>query len=248
MNYVNLTQIKDLTIRESLRKIIDAVRGVENRTHLESLFGTHNERPNPQDNPTGTIYRETDRLATYKVIDTGNGAKVWEAQEGVGGPMLGTLSPDQKPTDLGVFDEGFRFYSTDYGREYRWTSTAGTMGWLDSPGAPARWQIIIFHHPPEPLQGWALCDGGAYVRSTLDGQTTPVVTPDLTTGALYLRAGALGFAGSVGGTTTHTHDVTPASVQVAAGAGIFVGDDVAVTTTAATHLPPFYQGIPYMRI
>ena len=42
----------------------------------------------------------------------------------VGGTMFGTLSPDQRPTDLGTNDAGFDFRGTDQQREFIWSQTA----------------------------------------------------------------------------------------------------------------------------
>jgi hypothetical protein len=42
----------------------------------------------------------------------------------IAGTMFGTLSPDQRPTDLGANDAGFDFRGTDQQREFIWSQTA----------------------------------------------------------------------------------------------------------------------------
>lgn len=87
-----------------------------NTDKLDNLvtFGTHASRPDPANMPSGALYVESDRLVIYSNID---GA--WHY---VAGTMWGTLSPDQRPTDLGVNDAGFDFRTTDDpAREFIWS-------------------------------------------------------------------------------------------------------------------------------
>jgi hypothetical protein len=58
----------------------------------------------------GTFYFQADRGALYQVRDG-----QWHY---VAGTMYGTLSPDERPTDLGVNDAGFVFRSTDTDTAY----------------------------------------------------------------------------------------------------------------------------------
>lgn len=85
----------------------------------------------------------------------------------VEGPVLGTLSPDQKPTDLRRQDIGIEFFATDFNRGYRWSG----VGWEDSPSAPTRFQVTYFVSSPEPPIGWIRCDGRTGLRSTATGGT-----------------------------------------------------------------------------
>jgi hypothetical protein len=101
------------------------------------------------------------------------------------GPTEGTLSPDQKPI-LSGGDAGTLFYSTDFGRLYRWSGSS----WIDDPTAPARYQIAYFSATPEPAVGWVLCDGRSTIRSTSSGGTAyfqvPVI-PNLNGLPAYIR-------------------------------------------------------------
>lgn len=271
MNYFNLTQIKDLVIREALRKIVDAIRALEAISAQTSLFGTHNQRPKAQSVAVGTYYRETDRLHTYRVIRVGQ-ASIWQVQEGLGGPLTGTLFPDTKPTDLGIYDEGFRFFSTDFNREFRWSNVAGTFTWFDSPGAPPRFQIGMFDHPPEPIEGWVLCDGGLYTASNQIGEVNPYLSPDLTTLHRFLRSAVVAEGGIIGGSaTTHTHLVDPPTTDTSTpsgtenvqsgGGSLVAADDHTHTVNISSFgseipsgflgddaLPPYYNVAPYIRV
>jgi hypothetical protein len=77
--------------------------------------GTHADRPTATDSPDGAIYVETDRGAIYQAR---NG--VWQY---LAGTMWGTVTPDQRPMDLGVNDGGFDFRGTDDAREFIWSQT-----------------------------------------------------------------------------------------------------------------------------
>ena len=81
------------------------------------LYGTHAARP-PADEktPPRTIYVENDRGALYQ-----HQAGFWQY---IAGTMWGTLSPDHRPTDLGVHDAGFDYRGTDQQREFIWSQTA----------------------------------------------------------------------------------------------------------------------------
>jgi hypothetical protein len=77
--------------------------------------GTHEDRPTATDSPDGALYVESDRGAIYQ-----NQNGVWRY---VAGTMWGTVTPDQRPTDLGVNDGGFDFRGTDDAREFIWSQT-----------------------------------------------------------------------------------------------------------------------------
>src|SRR5215813_8866697 len=82
-----------------------------------NLYGAHAARPAANAlTPPRTFYTETDRTVLYQQIDN-----TWHY---VAGTMWGTLSPDQRPTDLGVLDAGFTFRGTDQQREFIWSGTA----------------------------------------------------------------------------------------------------------------------------
>ena len=104
------------------------------------------------------------------------------------GPTLGTLSADTKPTGLGQKDAGFRFFATDFNREYQWSGSA----WADAPSAATRFLVGFFPQAqqPEPGIGWSRCSGASVFRSTSVGLTiyynTPVI-PDLTGMRAWIR-------------------------------------------------------------
>jgi hypothetical protein len=66
-------------------------------------YGNHADRPSPKFAPDGVLYLEQDRgSALYQ-----NQGGIWQY---IAGTMYGTLSPDQRPVDLGpAADVGFEF-------------------------------------------------------------------------------------------------------------------------------------------
>ena len=79
-------------------------------------YGGHADRPDPANMPDGALYVETDRGVIYA-----NEGGVWQY---VAGTMWDTLSPDNRPTDLGAHDAGFDFRTTDQpAREFIWSQT-----------------------------------------------------------------------------------------------------------------------------
>jgi hypothetical protein len=89
--------------------------------------GTHEARlaTNPANVPDGALWVETDRgNMVYQVQQDEDGEPVWVY---LAGTMAGTLTPDERPADLGEFDTGFQFAATDTGRTLQWTGTA----WVD---------------------------------------------------------------------------------------------------------------------
>lgn len=91
-------------------------------------YGTHAARLaiNTKGMPDGAIFFETDRNNVEYQLQS----NVWYY---VGGTMLGTLSPDQRPTGLGTTDTGFLFQTTDTNQLYMWSGS----GWvLETPTIP----------------------------------------------------------------------------------------------------------------
>lgn len=82
-------------------------------------YGTHASRlAQPLANTwNGMLWIETDR---GEVIYQNQGA-AWYYSAGT---MYGTLSPDQRPTDLGTNDAGFQFFGTDQQKGYYWSGSA----------------------------------------------------------------------------------------------------------------------------
>lgn len=85
-------------------------------------FGNHADRPDPGPWPDGALYVEWDR-----------GSVLYQNQGGIwvyiAGQMFGTLSPDQRPTDLAMPDAGFAFRTNvDPARAFAWSGTA----WIET--------------------------------------------------------------------------------------------------------------------
>ena len=105
----------------------DGLGKASNRQAQMITYGTHADRPDPNVMPDGAIYVESDRAVIYEKI---NGA--WKY---LAGTMWGSLSPDQRPTDLATNDEdlGFEFSSSDStadyaGRTFLWNRTS----WMET--------------------------------------------------------------------------------------------------------------------
>jgi hypothetical protein len=97
------------------------------------MYGIHSARPAGTATADGVIYVENDRGSVTYQLQNG----VWRY---LSGTMFGTLSPDQRPTDLGVNDGGFDFRGTDQQREFLWSQTA----WIEiTPQPQTPWQSNI---------------------------------------------------------------------------------------------------------
>jgi hypothetical protein len=172
---------------------------------------THQERLDdypPADQPYNLLAYEIDRGQTYRIVEdplTAN-RKIWLLLEGYGTPMTGTINPDEKPDDLddgtdivlNTDDTGFRFHSTDFEREFRWSG----LIWEDAPGEPARQQIVFYQATPDRA-GWAPCNGATTSLSTSGGDVVAFTPPDLMSPQYFLRSNS--SAGGTGGSYTHTH-------------------------------------------
>jgi hypothetical protein len=124
--------------------------------------GTHADRPDPGSMPDGAIYLEADRGAIYS-----NEGGTWQY---IAGTMYGTLSPDQRPTDLGTHDAGFEFRGTDVARQFLW----GQTGWVEVTAV----QYGPHAARPDPA---TIVEGALYVESDRGGviyqRETPAGTP-----------------------------------------------------------------------
>jgi hypothetical protein len=184
------------------------------------LMGTHATRltTSPTTN-TGALFVETDRSAVYQSQYVSNVA-VWKL---VTAKMPGTLSPDQKPSDLGIHDVGFEFESTDFAHIYEWSGSA----WGLKVGELAPGAIVAFD--ANPGTGWNLADGTAGVTvSTTTGGTTTKTMP-VANANNFLR-GAAAYNGVV----------TPATVPTINNAtltqgGIATVGGATLVDTQATH-------------
>jgi len=120
---------------------------------------------------SGMLWMETDR---GDVIYQKQGA-IWVY---VAGTMTGTISPDQRPTGLGVNDTGFRFETTDGTQFYRWSGTAWTNL---TPAAP-------------PLDNLALlANASAGLTLTTSPQNIPGASLTLPRAGKYLVTGVFYF-------------------------------------------------------
>jgi hypothetical protein len=95
----------------------DRLGQMANRQRWIVTYGFHANRPDPAVMPDGALYVEWDRPFVVYQVQGG----VWHY---IAGTMFGTLSPDQRPTDLGANDAGFDFRGTDQQREFIWSQTA----------------------------------------------------------------------------------------------------------------------------
>lgn len=88
---------------------------------------TFANRPAVADSVQGMRFRATD----YGFQTWRSTGAAWVIEEGVGGPMRGTIiAVDQRPVGLTTNDTGFRFEATDAGITFRWLF--GT-GWVVQP-------------------------------------------------------------------------------------------------------------------
>jgi len=114
-------------------------------------YGTHADRPPAEDMPAGSLYMETDRSnVVYQNIDG-----VWTYLTGT---MWGTITPDLRPTDLGVHDGGFDYRGTDDNREFIWSQTQ----WIEVTAV----RYGIHSARPAPAD---VADGSVYVESDRGG-------------------------------------------------------------------------------
>jgi hypothetical protein len=201
------------------------------------FVGTHAIRVGTSAAKDGSLFYETDRTVLYVSV-----SGVWKY---CAGAMAGTLSPDQKPTDLGADDVGFLFDSTDYLHTYRWSGSA----WAFAPNDPGS-AYIVAAGGSAPLGGlWGACDGTTYNIASSTGTVTTAVSPDLS-GGIFVMGGT--YTGSrvvaarakweatakTADESTHTHDVDPAGVDSAqslSSVAVAAGTDHNVTPSTHTH-------------
>lgn len=83
--------------------------------------GTHANRLAPAGLPLDALYVETDRGNAIYQVQSFAGVATWVYVAGV---MPGTMSPDQRPADLGAYDAGFQFRATDTLQTFYWNGSA----------------------------------------------------------------------------------------------------------------------------
>jgi hypothetical protein len=118
----------------------------------------------------GELFIESDRSG---VIYQNQGG-TWHF---LAGTMWGTISPDNRPTDLGVNDAGFAYRGTDQQREFIWGGTA----WAETSSAVG---LLTFARATAAL------------TLTTTATTIPGVTVTLTRKGTYLITGCFDFSGN----------------------------------------------------
>ena len=163
--------------------------------------------------PIGTVFYEVDRTSYYMVF-SGGGVTTWQCIPG--GYMKGTLTPDQKPTDLTGNDVRFEFFSLDFSKFFRWTGTAWERR---GDQLPAGFIGTFKVGPAIGIPGWQLCDGSTVTASRDDATTESIVVPDFSSSP-YLKVSTTTALGpnAASGLTDEEVD----SVEVQSGTGTFV--------------------------
>ena len=143
-------------------------------------YGAHADRGDPANMPNGALYVETDRGVIYA-----NEGGVWQY---VAGTMWDTLSPDNRPTDLGAHDAGFDFRTTDQpAREFIWSQTAWVEATPVRYGTHAQRLAVVVAEVIDQLL-WVETDRGAiyqlqngttwqYLAGTMWGTLSPDQRP-----------------------------------------------------------------------
>jgi len=206
------------------------------------LYGTHAQRPAGSVAPARCLYVETDRSEVLYQNQNGT----WHF---VAGTMLGTLVPDQRPTDLGVNDAGFTFRATDVQRQFIWSGTA----WVETTQTQGDAQIayangsITLTGSPTAIPGASITLNRAG-RYLITGNYTFVVigTGDLNQGMRGdMVANGVGQAGTVLATAPASPTYLQASQQwmytaVAANQVVFLrGYKDAAGTGTSQAISPF---------
>ena len=107
----------------------DGTAWIDITAYPYALYGTHAERlaQDVDETVDGALWLETDRRNALYQLREG----IWWY---LAGTMYGTLSPDQRPADLGVHDGGFDFRtSVPPQREFIWSQTA----WVETTSVEA---------------------------------------------------------------------------------------------------------------
>ena len=111
-------------LKDADEAILEDLEALTAELAVTIRYGTHAARTAAAPEPEGGLWSETDRGNVLYQARSVAGSPAWAY---VAGTMTGTLSPDQRPTDLGADDTGFRFESTGAIRQFRWDGAA----WVD---------------------------------------------------------------------------------------------------------------------
>jgi hypothetical protein len=183
-------------------------------------YGIHAARPNPSTIVAGSLYVESDRGGVIYQVQ----AEVWKY---LAGTMYGTLSPDQRPTDLGVNDGGFTFRGTDQQREYIWSQTVWVETTISVQWAAGSGLTITTTYQDIPGATLTLPRAGTYlVHGVFDFSMQSVDTGNIALGQLAVGGTAASpYVAIFAGLTTPTGASVRATVAqqwiyVAASTGV----------------------------
>ena len=169
-------------IAELNRELADTIR-----------LGTHAERLAAAPDPLDALWTESDRNNVVYQARLVAGTPAWVY---LAGTMRGTITPDQRPGDLGLNDTGFLFHATDAAaankdREYRWSGSA----WVEITAPQTPWRQDI------DAAGFKLTNAGNI------GIGNSLTTMPHTTASANLVVGEV--AGIFGDITAATNTATP---------------------------------------
>jgi hypothetical protein len=155
--------------------------GAQSQTTGKLLYGTNAQRLGLQP----TALQDGTQIV---VTDLGNVTYQW--QNSAWAYLSGTYSLNQADiaafkATLGVGDTGLRIYVQDFDHALQWNGQ--NFQWAPLPDKPA--YIKGFEADPNPINGWALCDGSATTYLNPDGTTTPFTTPNLIASPVAMKLG-----------------------------------------------------------
>lgn len=182
-----LTQLDLFQINNAFRDLYDTISQLNSRLAQSVqpiagpsvaaggiIQGEHKTRI-LQYNPSackGCLFYETDRTVWY--ISDGF---AWRYTSGSMTCALTAI-----PTDLDIYDVGFKLHTTTYNHRHYWDGSAWKFD-DDSSGYIGLWVI-------SPGTGWKLCNGsGTFIYEKADCTTSTATVPDATVGE-YLKMGA----------------------------------------------------------
>jgi hypothetical protein len=203
-----------------------------------ATVGTHGTRPDSANLPDGTLYTESDRGVLYQ-----NYQGAWYY---LAGTMWGTISPDQRPTDLGANDVGFAFRGTDQSREFLWSG----RDWIEvTPSTIDTHAARLASDPSDYVQGalWFESDRypAVYQADYASGTPTWVWVAGTMFGTLIPDQRPTDLGANDAGFTFRGSDQQRefiwsggAWIEVTPGSGITVDTHAARLTSAPSHHPP----------
>lgn len=148
-------------------------------------YGSHTDRANQLAStfPDGSTWTETDRNNL-----------VYQVRNGVWAYLSGTLELEQSKilalqASLGVADTGLILKVIDFAHVLEWSGTGFIWGLNDTGGGYIRGFLV----DPNPMTGWALCNGALEITYlNPDGSLSKTTLPDLANQSAYLKLGNTG--------------------------------------------------------